>query len=224
MSSNRLPGHSFLHEGNAGEAQQAIARQVFGPRAAQPMPGQLPELLAVQVFERRYALVPRLKAGANTTITRRADEFEIITNGPLESQTFARRDSVPEILVSLLKLFIGSNKLAFRDLASYFNSPNASSLDIESPNFRLNNANQKDVILGAGGFNVYPNVHDSTDHGTAANWYKTGRHRRMLGGMAHLIDENVSIKTETGYYIPRYLEIASGFTLTIEADADLEIG
>jgi len=46
----------------------------------------------------------------------------------------------------------------------------------------------------------------------------------MLSGIKHLIDANKTITAGYGVYMPRYMEIATGITLELAADADLEVG
>lgn len=117
-----------------------------------------------------------------------------------------------------------TTKTQYRDTASYLTSPAASSMDIESPTLRLNVANPGDVVMGSTNNDVYPQTDNVTDLGIAANRYRNLRITRILGGVAHLIDEAVTIAAATGYYISRYLEVAAAITLEIGADADLEIG
>lgn len=92
-----LVPHNLLYEGNAGEAQAILARQVFGRRPF-PFPSLVPfddidsagggtpgdsdqAIIPRNAFGPHPLLVPRLKAGTNVTITRRADEFEIASTG-----------------------------------------------------------------------------------------------------------------------------------------------
>jgi len=46
----------------------------------------------------------------------------------------------------------------------------------------------------------------------------------MLSGIKHVITADKTITAGYGTYMPRYLEVAAGITLTIGADADLEVG
>jgi hypothetical protein len=46
----------------------------------------------------------------------------------------------------------------------------------------------------------------------------------MLSGIKHVLTADKTIPDGYGTYMPRYLEVAAGVTLTIGADADLEVG
>lgn len=98
----RFPGHSIVYEALPEETQRLLAARSFGPRTMVPtlvaaddidaVPSAGSDPLAVQSFLVRSPPPPRLKAGANVTITRRADEFEIAAgDDALAGQSFAQR-------------------------------------------------------------------------------------------------------------------------------------